>query len=185
MRGTDDRPGGIRGLGRALASTARARTERRGAVPRRPADAQVGRLRVSWTLLVVGGLVVVGAFTLAPSVGLLLEQRQTIADLQDRVAEQQENVDDLTDEVAQWDDPAFIEAQARDRLFYVYPGETAYVVLDDRGPAESAEDAPTFTSDLVESHGDWVQAGIASVVLSGLTDADAESLSSGTPLEAR
>ncbi|WP_144719312.1 FtsB family cell division protein [Agrococcus jejuensis] len=181
----DDRPGGIRGLGRALASTARARAERRGAEPRRTSDAQVGRLRVSWTLLVVASLVVVGAFTLAPSIGLLLEQRQTIADLQQQVADQQESVDDLGDQVAQWDDPAYIEAQARDRLFYVYPGETAYVVIDDRGPAESVEQAPAFTTDLVESQGDWVQAGIASVVLAGLTDADADDLSSGAPLDAR
>ncbi|GAA2171810.1 hypothetical protein GCM10009846_07140 [Agrococcus versicolor] len=181
----DDRPGGIRGLGRALASTASARAERRGAEPRRAADAQVGRLRVSWTLLVVAGLVVVGAFTLAPSVGLLLEQRRTIADLQAQVAQQEQSVDDLGDEVAQWDDPAYIEAQARDRLFYVYPGETAYVVIDDRGPAESAEDAQAFTTDLVGSEGDWVQAGIASVVLAGLTEADADTLGAGTPLEPR
>lgn len=145
----------------------------------------MGRLRVSWTLLVVASLVVVGAFALAPSIGLLLEQRQTIADLQQQVADQQESVDDLGDQVAQWDDPAYIEAQARDRLFYVYPGETAYVVIDDRSPAESAEEASAFTTDLVESQGDWVQASIASVVLAGLTDADADTLTSGTPLDAR
>jgi len=181
----DERPGGIRGLGRALASTARARTEGRGDRPRRSSDAQVGRLRVSWTLLVVASLVVVGAVALAPSIGLLLEQRRTIADLQQQVADQQDAVDDLGDQVARWDDPAYIEAEARDRLFYVYPGETAYVVIDDRGPAEAAEQAPTFTTDLVEGRGDWVQAGIASVVLAGLTGADADELAAGTPLDAR
>ncbi|QCR18722.1 FtsB family cell division protein [Agrococcus sp. SGAir0287] len=181
----DERPGGIRGLGRALASTARARAERRGEQPRRSSDAQVGRLRLSWTLLVVTSLVVVGAVALAPSIGLLLEQRRTIADLQQQVDDQQQAVDDLGEQVARWDDPAYIEAQARDRLFYVYPGETAYVVIDDRGPAESIDAAPTFTTDLVESQGDWVQTGIASIVLAGLTDADADELAAGTPLEPR
>lgn len=181
----DDRPARLRGLGRALATTARARAERRGAEPRAAADAQLGRLRVSWTLLVVASLVVVGAFALAPSIGLLLEQRQTIGALQQQVADQQESVDELGAQVAQWSDRAFIEAQARDRLFYVYPGETAYVVLDDRGPAESVDEAPAFTTDLVERQGDWVQAGIASVVLAGLTEAGADELTSGTPLDTR
>ena len=31
-----------------------------------------------------------------------------------------------------WNDPAYVEAQARERLHFVMPGETAYVVLDAR-----------------------------------------------------
>ena len=97
----------------------------------------------------------------------------------------QEAVDEIDAERAKWKDPVYVRAQARDRLFYVYPGETAYVVIDDRGPAESVEQAPSFTTDLVEGQGDWVQAGIASIVLAGLTDADADELAAGTPLDAR
>lgn len=132
-------------------------------------------------LLVVAGLVVVGAFTLAPTVALLVEQRQDIADLQAQVAAQEENVDDLEAEVAQWDDPAYIEAQARDRLFYVYPGETAYVVLDDRGDVASAPSTEHYSTDLLNEQGDWASTGITSVVLAGLTEATPDELAeSGT-----
>ena len=36
-----------------------------------------------------------------------------------------------------WEDPAYVEAQARERLHYVMPGETSYVVLEaDEAPAQ-------------------------------------------------
>lgn len=132
-------------------------------------------------LLVVAGLVVVGAFTLAPTVALLIEQRQEIAALEAEVAEQEEAVDDLEAQVAQWDDPAYIEAQARDRLYYVYPGETAYVVLDDRDDVDAAPSSERFSPELLVAEGDWVLAGVSSVVTAGLTDETPEQLEeSGT-----
>lgn len=35
----------------------------------------------------------------------------------------------LQGERARWDDPAYVEQQARDRLQYAKPGETVYVVI--------------------------------------------------------
>jgi hypothetical protein len=39
-------------------------------------------------------------------------------------------VSDLSDDLARWDDPAYVVAQARERLGYVFPGETPYRVVD-------------------------------------------------------
>ncbi len=43
---------------------------------------------------------------------------------------------DLTESLGKWRDPAYVEAQARARLHFVRPGETAYVVISpDSAPA--------------------------------------------------
>ena len=47
--------------------------------------------------------------------------------------EAQADVDELEAEIARWDDPAYIEAQARDRLYYVFPGDRSYLVVGDDG----------------------------------------------------
>ncbi|WP_413318858.1 septum formation initiator family protein [Agrococcus sp. 1P02AA] len=132
-------------------------------------DVALGQLRVSWLLLVVVGLVVAGFVVLAPTVGLLLEQRRDIAALEAQVAAQQANVESLETEVARWDDPAYIEAQARDRLFFVYPGETSFVLLDDRSALETAPtDVPSATIEAPSS--DWSTSAATSVLLAGLTN---------------
>lgn len=132
-------------------------------------DVALGQLRVSWLLLVVVGLVVAAFVVLAPTVGLLLEQRRDLAALEAQVAQQQANVETLEVESARWDDPAYIEAQARDRLFFVYPGETSFVLLDDRSALETASrEVPSAT--LETPSNDWTTAAATSFLLAGLTD---------------
>lgn len=139
-----------------------------------------GQLRVSWLLLVVVGVVIAGVVTLAPSVGLLLEQRHDIATLEAQVTAQQENVEALQEEQVRWDDPAYVEAQARDRLFYVYPGETSFVLLDDRSALEAAStDVPSAT--IEQPSRDWVAATASSFLVAGLTSAGPSSF--GEPAE--
>lgn len=139
-------------------------------------DVALGQLRVSWLLLVVVGLVVAGFVVLAPTVGLLLEQRSDIAALEAQVAEQEANVETLETEVARWDDPAYLEAQARDRLFFVYPGETSFVLLDDRTTLETAA-AQVPSTELQAPTDDWASAGLTSFLLAGLTTQVPSSLS--------
>lgn len=133
-------------------------------------DAALGQLRVSWLLLVLVGIVVAGVVVLAPTIALLLEQRSDIAAAEAQVAAQEANVESLQEEVARWDDPAYIEAQARDRLFYVHPGETSFVLLDDRSTIEAASAAvPPAT--LEEPDRDWASTAASSFVVAGLTSA--------------
>jgi cell division protein FtsB len=77
------------------------------------------------------------AISLAYPLREYLAQRGEIADYRSQVAEQEQRVDELRRAQRRWQDPAYVEAQARERLRYVMPGETSYVVLEaDEAPAQ-------------------------------------------------
>ncbi|WP_251856459.1 septum formation initiator family protein [Herbiconiux sp. L3-i23] len=107
---------------------------------------------------------------LAPGLRTLLEQRQQIADLQAAVDQQQQNVEDLREQRARWDDPAYIRAQARDRLFYVMPGEYPYLIIDDV-PLDAGQGAAPATADLQTTQVDWAASLYSSYLSAGLSDA--------------
>jgi cell division protein FtsB len=58
-----------------------------------------------------------------------LTQRGQIAAQRAQQAQQQARVEALQRQLEQLKDPAYVKAQARTRLHFVLPGETAYVVL--------------------------------------------------------
>ena len=58
-----------------------------------------------------------------------LKQERAIASAQQEIAEHQDAIAALTDEINRWEDPSFVKAQARERLGWVMPGETGYVVI--------------------------------------------------------
>ncbi|WP_170152503.1 FtsB family cell division protein [Thermasporomyces composti] len=62
------------------------------------------------------------------------EQRSELAELRAEKAQRQERVAELERELRRWRDPAYVEAQARDRFGWVRPGEVGYVVV---GPEET------------------------------------------------
>ena len=75
--------------------------------------------------LVACGLLVSAALPLRE----YLSQRGRIAEAQATVEHQQQQVHALEHRLQQWQDPAYVKAQARTRLHFVRPGEVAYVVL--------------------------------------------------------
>ena len=95
--------------------------------------------RAAILILVVAALVV----TLAIPVRAWLAQRAEIAALESDVAQARDRVASLQAELEDWEDPAFVVAQARSRLHFVFPGEVGYVVLgeDDR-PVPADPEAP-------------------------------------------
>ena len=58
------------------------------------------------------------------------EQRAELTDLRRETAAQEARVAALEAQKLRWDDPAYVEAQARQRLHLVMPGEVGYVVLE-------------------------------------------------------
>jgi cell division protein FtsB len=73
------------------------------------------------------------ALALALPFKVWVAQRGQISDLQAQTRAAQQRIATLRAEQQQWQDPNYVKQQARQRLHYVMPGETAYVVLDDRG----------------------------------------------------
>ncbi|WP_269047895.1 FtsB family cell division protein [Paenarthrobacter sp. Z7-10] len=82
---------------------------------------------------------------LAPSVRNFLQQRAQIGALQQNIQSKEQQQADLKKELSRWDDPAYIKAQARDRVNMVMPGETSYWVYGADGTVttpSSGTDAP-------------------------------------------
>ncbi|MET8148980.1 septum formation initiator family protein [Actinoplanes sp. NPDC005259] len=81
-------------------------------------------------------------------VRVYLAQESQIAQMQADQAAQQAKIKGLSDEVEKWKDNEYVRIQARERLFYVRPGEVPLLVLNDpEGAARaagrtSASDAP-------------------------------------------
>ncbi|WP_231595629.1 septum formation initiator family protein [Salinibacterium sp. SWN1162] len=126
-------------------------------------------IRFSGFTVLMLGLLILAVVVLAPNLRILIEQQQTIAQLQAQVDEAQESVDDLDVNVARWDDPAYIESQARDRLYYVYPGEVSYLVTGDADQVTTADGVPVSAS-IQTTQIDWVQSLVSSIYTAGLTD---------------
>lgn len=62
-----------------------------------------------------------------------MEQQQQARELAAEIERVKADNEDLEDEIARYNDPEYISRQARERLGYVKPGETTYVVIDPPG----------------------------------------------------
>lgn len=103
--------------------------------------------RAALLALVVCSMVVALAYPIRQYVS----QRAEIADLQRQKQEAAERVEQLRDAKARWQDDAYAEQQIRERLHYVMPGETGYVVIDPDAARQSrtdlgAADRPWYTN---------------------------------------
>jgi cell division protein FtsB len=79
------------------------------------------------------------AVSLAYPLRQYVEQRSRIAALQQRTEESSRRVEELRAQKQRWEDPAYVEQQARERLFYVQPGETGYVIVGEPPGASGTE----------------------------------------------
>ncbi|NMR28325.1 septum formation initiator family protein [Arthrobacter sp. SF27] len=95
----------------------------------------------SGRMLALAVVLVTITILLAPSVRIFIEQRSAIAALEREIAAEQKTQSQLEKELARWEDPEYIKQQARDRIFYVMPGETRYLVTGTEGLSESEEHA--------------------------------------------
>jgi hypothetical protein len=79
---------------------------------------------------------------LAPTVRVFFSQRAEIQSIQADIAAKQSDQANLKSQITRWQDPAYIQQQARDRINMVMPGETSYWVFGDAGSST----APSGTS---------------------------------------
>lgn len=67
------------------------------------------------------------------SLRVFFEQKREIAATEAEISQRQDHIDDLQSELERWEDPAYVRAQARERLGWVVPGEVGYRVVGPDG----------------------------------------------------
>jgi cell division protein FtsB len=132
---------------RATRPVATRRTASAGAATKRTVAPRPRAFTGRATLLIV--VLVALALGYTYPVRVYLAQESQIGKMQAAQAAQREKINNLNGEVVKWADPEYVRIQARERLFYVRPGEVPLLPLND--PAGAARDAgkpvPKATAD--------------------------------------
>ncbi len=133
---------------RVIGQEAQARVYR--AAARRPVRRNKLTGRAALLALVLCAMVVALAYPMRQYVS----QRSQIADQRRQAQEAERKVEQLREEKARWQDPAYVEAQARAHLHFVMPGETGYSVAS---PPRSGADKSAERSAVNEAaaHRPW------------------------------
>jgi hypothetical protein len=125
-------------------------------------------------------------FTLAPSVQIWYEQRREIADYKALVEQSKQDLEGMQQERLRWDDEVYIRAQARDRLYFVMPGEVSFLVMDADGidisdtsgtvgaMLEQQRESSGFSLEVLASEKNWVEALLESTLRAGLEEPNQE-----------
>jgi cell division protein FtsB len=109
------------------------------AAGRSEGPARALRTRRTTRLAILGLIALVLVVAVAPTLRVYLHQRGQISDLEAQQAHQRSEVAALQAQSKRWNDPAYVEAQARARLQFVKPGQKSYVVA---APEPKAAAAP-------------------------------------------
>jgi cell division protein FtsB len=139
-------------------------------------------LRLDARTITSAVILVVAIVSVAPQVQVLITQQQSIADMRAQVEQAKQDVKDMSVERKRWEDPVYIRAQARDRLYYVMPGEVSYLVMDAKGVDQSdttgtvgamiaaRNNNAQITSAVRTTNSNWVDALVETVVRSGIEE---------------
>jgi cell division protein FtsB len=124
-------------------------TSVRSAATRRSASLLHRAVRANLTARALALVVVVLVLTIsyATSLRIYFSQAHEIASTKAEIADSQAAITDLQGQIARWNDPAYVTAQARERLGWLVPGETGYTVVGADGKplggGLSLDSAPT------------------------------------------
>lgn len=112
-------------------------------------------------VLIIGLIIATAAVVdLWQPVQIWFEQQARLAALDREVAAARATLAEAQADMKRWSDRAFVEAQARERLMFVYPGDISYLVVNDveAKPVKSAEVLTTVQATSI----DWVDAFVQS-----------------------
>ena len=133
-------------------------------------------------LIVVIGLIGLGMVILAPQAQLWFQQRQQIAQLEQQVAQAKDDLAKMKRTQQRWSDPVYIRSQARNRLYYVLPGEISYLVMGADGISSSdvsgtvgaqlAQERASsqISTSITRAKKNWVNSLMQSVVRAGIEE---------------
>jgi cell division protein FtsB len=139
-------------------------------------------MRLNTYTITLLAMIVLGVLTLAPRVQEWFVLRQQVAQAQADVAKARNDVKDMQSEVKRWEDPVYIRSQARDRLYYVMPGEVSYLVMDAEG-VNTADVSGTvgamladqrnygqISKSIKETRNNWVDSVMETVIVAGIDE---------------
>jgi cell division protein FtsB len=130
------RPGAARRL--------RAQAEGIDEAKRRELLAAKRRLRIGFQIVLLAAIGLTVFTLIFPTLRLYLAQRDQIEELRAQVAAAATDNEELQAALTRWDDPAYVNAQARERLSFAMPGERTFRVSDpENAPTPSAEPEPS------------------------------------------
>jgi cell division protein FtsB len=150
--------------------TTPASRRRRGAEAKVDVREWAAGIRLSAFSVIMLSLVVLGAWVLVPTLGTFIDQRQKIAALEASVQVSEEQIAELERERERWDDPAYITTQARERLYYVKPGEVVFLIDNDLDATDLPREQEPVSDTLEEKPADWMPQLLRTLVSSGLSD---------------
>jgi cell division protein FtsB len=177
-------PSSNRGPGRGPSRSRRPARSRTGpsAAPTPPpepvlAPARSARFTTRAIILLTVVLLLVASYV--TSLNAWWQQRQEIQSTKAQIATTKAQIAELRDDEARWEDPAYVEQQARKRFGWVMPGEVGYRVIgadgEVQGDVAELDDAPDETPD------SWQARLWASVEQADAPPAAAEQDSTPTP----
>lgn len=151
-------------------ATARSTRARHGGdAPRVDVREWASGIRLSAFSVIMLSLVVLGAWVLVPTLGTFIDQRQKIAALEASVVVSEDQIAALETERERWRDPAYITTQARERLYYVKPGEVVYLIDNDLDPTALPREQSQVSDTLEEKSSDWMPQLLRTLTSTGLS----------------
>ncbi|MBT1034804.1 septum formation initiator family protein [Canibacter sp. lx-45] len=127
-----------------------------------PAASRQYRLRPSIIKLFCIVFVIAAFVSIIPNTLKYFEQKQEIKAVEQKLEQTRNEVAEKQRAVANWDDPNYVRAQSRDRLFYVMPGEFQLGIINDiQLPQTSRE---VTEKDLTAAKSDWSQNLLGSIL---------------------
>ena len=137
-------------------------------------------MRLNTYTITLLAMIVLGVLTLAPRVQEWFILRQQVAQAQADVEQARKDVTTMQSEVKRWEDPVYIRSQARDRLYYVMPGEVSYLVMDADGVNASdisgtvgamladQRNYGQISKSIKETRNNWVDSIMETVIVAGI-----------------
>jgi cell division protein FtsB len=134
-----------------------------------PDNRQGPRFTGRAVVLLLVALLLLGSYTSA--LRAWWTQRAEIQTTQAEIAMRHDAIEDLEDTKRRFDDPAFIQQQARERFGWVMPGEVGYRVIGSDGEIQG--DVAVLSEPAVQRERQWYDTLWASVEGAGSTESGA------------
>ena len=144
-----ERSTGTRGFDRAALSAAIAEQRRKAT--------WLGGFQFSAFSVVLALVLLLGIVSLVPRIQPLAAQQAEINALKSELAQTRAEIEAMREERVQWSDSTFLASEARERLFYVMPGDVSYLVINDLPPEALTLPQSQVSAELKRTDTDWIR----------------------------